>query len=216
MTAAPMPDLAPQPTDHPEQEASMGVSVRAVPGLPVDRPLRIENVASRRPTAVHTLAASIRVPRPSPLLLASFVLSAGIAGLMLGASSSLPVTLLAVGVGSLGLGVGAFLSARMGHERSARSRADAAEAFIQKSRAGRHEVVALLSLYGVALTDDAPLAHALARKPSAWRDFQGRFDKDARAPELARALRDALRITAAYAAGGVIVLLFATVVRLVG
>lgn len=189
----------------------MGVSVRAVPGLPAVKPPRVERVAPITTSVVTRSPAGL-----STLFAMSFVLSAGVAGSLLGSDKSISTTLVAIVVGSLVLGIGTFLTARVAAERSARARVEASEAFIRKPRAERREVVTLLSRFGVALTDDAPLTHALARHPSAWRDFQGRFDKEARAPELANALVGSLSMAAAYAGGGLIVLFMSTVVRLLG
>jgi VIT1/CCC1 family predicted Fe2+/Mn2+ transporter len=133
-----------------------------------------------------------------------FALAAGLAGTI--ASSKIVVTagLAEIAAGSIAMGLGGYLAGRSDAEHYASEKAREIREVRDKPEAEAMEVMDVLRSFGLAPEDSAPVVNALRARPEAWVDFMMRFELGLEKPEPGRALRSALTIGGAYAAGGLI------------
>lgn len=133
-----------------------------------------------------------------------FALAAGLAG-ALDANWIIVVAGLAeIAAGAIAMGLGGYLAARSDIEHYESERAREQREVREKPDAEAAEVFDVLAGYGVPPEAARPLVEALRRNPAGWVDFMMRFELGLERPDPRRALRSALTIGGAYAAGGLI------------
>jgi VIT1/CCC1 family predicted Fe2+/Mn2+ transporter len=136
-----------------------------------------------------------------------FALAAGLSGAV--ASSGIVVTagLAEIAAGSIAMGLGGYLAARSDAEHYASEYRREEREVAEKPEMERQEVYDILTSYGLAVQDAAPVVEALSRRPKQWVEFMMKFELGLERPDPKRALSSGLTIAGAYAAGGLIPLI---------
>jgi vacuolar iron transporter family protein len=133
-----------------------------------------------------------------------FALAAGLSGAV--ASSGVVITagLAEIAAGSISMGLGGYLAARSDAEHYFSEREREQREVVEVPEEERREVASIFRSYGLTAEQAAPLVEALSQRPRKWVDFMMRYELGLEKPDPRRALRSALTIAAAYAAGGLI------------
>jgi VIT1/CCC1 family predicted Fe2+/Mn2+ transporter len=133
-----------------------------------------------------------------------FALAAGLSGTV--ASTHIVVTagLAEIAAGSIAMGLGGYLAARSDAEHYASERAREAKEVAEVPDVEMNEVAGVFRSYGLSDEQAAAIVQALRDRPEAWVDFMMRFELGLERPDPKRALKSALTIAGAYAAGGFI------------
>ena len=133
-----------------------------------------------------------------------FALAAGLSGAV--ASSGVVITagLAEIAAGSISMGLGGYLAARSDAEHYFSEREREQREVVEVPEEERREVASIFHSYGLTAEQAAPLVEALSKRPRKWVDFMMRHELGLEKPDPRRALRSALTIAAAYAAGGLI------------
>lgn len=133
-----------------------------------------------------------------------FALAAGLAGAVVTSWIIVVAGLAEIAAGAIAMGLGGYLAARSEAEHYENERAREQREVRDKPEAEVAEVVEVLETYGLRAEDARPLVEALRRNPQGWVDFMMRFELGLERPDPRRALRSAVTIGGAYAAGGLI------------
>jgi len=133
-----------------------------------------------------------------------FALAAGLSGAVSGTAIIVTAGLAEIAAGSIAMGLGGYLAAKSDAEHYASERRREEREVVERAEDEREEVREVFRGYGVPDEAVAPLVAALESRPRAWVDFMMRFELGLEAPDPRRALRSALTIAGAYAAGGMV------------
>lgn len=133
-----------------------------------------------------------------------FALAAGLSGAVGSTRVIVTAGLAEIAAGSIAMGLGGYLAGRSDVEHYASERSREEREIVEMPAAERAEVADIFREYGVSAEESRPVVDALARRPSAWRDFMMRFELGLEQPDPKRSLRSALTIGASYIAGGII------------
>ncbi len=133
-----------------------------------------------------------------------FALAAGLSGAVDSTAIIVTAGLAEIAAGSIAMGLGGYLAARSDAEHYEKERLREVEEIEEKPAAEMLEVGQVLQSYGLTPQEAAPVVRALASRPRAWIDFMMRFELGLERPDPRRALRSAMTIGGAYAAGGII------------
>jgi VIT1/CCC1 family predicted Fe2+/Mn2+ transporter len=145
-----------------------------------------------------------------------FALVAGLSGAVDSAAIIITAGLAEIAAGSIAMGLGGYLAAKSDADHYASERRRERIEIGEKPDAELAEVIEVFEAYGLTTAEAAPVARALAKRPDVWVDFMMRFELGLEAPSPRRAMRSALTIGGAYAAGGFVPLapyMFASGVR---
>ena len=134
-----------------------------------------------------------------------FALAAGLTG-MAQISNSIIVTagLAEIAAGSIAMGLGGYLAARSDAEHYQSERDREEREVVELPHVEREEVGELFREYGLTDEHIAPILDAFESNHKAWVDFMMRYELGLEEPDPRRALKSALTIAGAYAAGGMI------------
>jgi VIT1/CCC1 family predicted Fe2+/Mn2+ transporter len=102
------------------------------------------------------------------------------------------------------MGLGGYLAARSDAEHYATELARERREVAEVPKMEESEVFRIFRDYGLSREEIAPILQSFARRPKDWVDFMMRFELGLERPDPKRALRSALTIAGAYAAGGAV------------
>ena len=133
-----------------------------------------------------------------------FALAAGLSGAI--ANTRLVVTagLAEIAAGSIAMGLGGYLAGRSDAEHYASERDRERREVNEKPGHEAREVAEIFRGYGLTDEEIAPVLRSFEQRPQQWIDFMMRFELGLEKPDPRRAMRSALTIGGAYAAGGLI------------
>lgn len=136
-----------------------------------------------------------------------FALAAGLSGAV--ASTGIIVTagLAEIAAGSIAMGLGGYLAARSDAEHYASEREREHREVREKPDVEAREVSEIFEAYGLTREETGPILKAFRNHPKSWIDFMMRFELGLEKPDPSRALKSAVTIGSAYAAGGIVPLL---------
>jgi len=133
-----------------------------------------------------------------------FALAAGLTGAIDSTSVIITAGMAEIAAGSIAMGLGGYLAAKSTAEHYSRERARERAEVREKPLEEEAEIYEVFRKYGLTPEDTEPVVTALRNRPEAWIDFMMRFELGLEKPDPGRALRSALTIGSAYAAGGFI------------
>jgi len=131
-----------------------------------------------------------------------FALAAGLSGAVSSAHVVVVAGLAEIAAGSIAMGLGGYLAAKSDAEHYELELAREKKEVETIPDAEASEVSEIFTTYGLTEEESAPVVNALRQKPQAWVNFMMRFELGLEEPVRGRALRSALTIAGAYAAGG--------------
>ncbi len=133
-----------------------------------------------------------------------FALAAGLSGAV--ASTGIIVTagLAEIAAGSIAMGLGGYLAGRSDADHYASERDREHREVREKPAVEAREVAEIFREYGLSDNEIRPILESFQKRPNEWIDFMMRFELGLEKPDPGRALRSALTIGGAYAAGGLI------------
>jgi VIT1/CCC1 family predicted Fe2+/Mn2+ transporter len=133
-----------------------------------------------------------------------FALAAGLSGAVANTWVVITAGLAEIAAGSISMGLGGYLAARSDAEHYFSEQERERREVVEVPEEERREVAAIFRSYGLTAEQAAPLVEALSKRPRKWVDFMMRYELGLEKPDPGRALRSALTIAGAYAAGGFI------------
>ena len=133
-----------------------------------------------------------------------FALAAGLTGALDSTAVIVTAGLAEIAAGSIAMGLGGYLAAKSAAEHYARERTRERAEVREKPLEEEAEIYEVFRKYGLTAEETEPVVTALRNRPEAWIDFMMRFELGLEKPDPGRALRSALTIGSAYAAGGFI------------
>jgi len=133
-----------------------------------------------------------------------FALAAGLTGAIDSTSVIITAGLAEIAAGSIAMGLGGYLAAKSAAEHYSRERSRERAEVREKPLEEEAEIYEVFRKYGLTPEETEPVVTALRNRPDAWIDFMMRFELGLEKPDPGRALRSALTIGSAYAAGGFI------------
>jgi vacuolar iron transporter family protein len=133
-----------------------------------------------------------------------FALAAGLTGAVDSISVIITAGMAEIAAGSIAMGLGGYLAAKSAAEHYSRERARERAEVKEKPLEEEAEIYEVFKKYGLTPEETEPVVVALRDRPEAWIDFMMRFELGLEKPDPGRALRSALTIGSAYAAGGFI------------
>jgi len=153
-----------------------------------------------------TASASVRdvVIGMSDGLTVPFALAAGLTGAVAANRIIVTAGLAEIAAGSIAMGLGGYLAARSDAEHYASEQAREHSEVKEKPALEAREVADIFRAYGLSEEETEPILRSFVRKPQQWVEFMMRFELGLEKPDPRRALRSALTIGTAYAAGGLI------------
>jgi VIT1/CCC1 family predicted Fe2+/Mn2+ transporter len=133
-----------------------------------------------------------------------FALAAGLSGAVTSTGIIVTAGLAEIAAGSIAMGLGGFLAARSDAEHYASEREREHREVREKPNVEAAEVAEIFRGYGLSSDEVEPILRSFQKRPNEWIDFMMRFELGLERPDPRRALRSALTIGGAYAAGGLI------------
>lgn len=109
-----------------------------------------------------------------------------------------------IAAGSIAMGLGGYLAAKSDAEHYAKEREREKREVVEIPHEEMREVAEVFQEYGLTIEETWPIVNALRKQPKKWIDFMMRFELGLEKPDPKRALRSAITIGGAYAAGGMV------------
>ena len=133
-----------------------------------------------------------------------FALAAGLSGAV--ASTGIVVTagLAEISAGSIAMGLGGFLAARVDIEHYAAERKREYDEIVSVPEIETREVADVFRGYGLSESELEPVVNAIKTRPDRWVEFMMRFELGLEEPNPSRAKYSALTIAISYIIGGLV------------
>lgn len=112
-----------------------------------------------------------------------------------------------IAAGTIAMGLGGYLAAKSDAEHYAKEREREKREVVEIPHEEMREVAEVFQEYGLTIEETWPIVDALRKQPKKWIDFMMRFELGLEKPDPKRALRSAITIGGAYAAGGMVPLM---------
>ena len=109
-----------------------------------------------------------------------------------------------IAAGTIAMGLGGYLAAKSDAEHYAKEREREKREVVEIPHEEMREVAEVFQEYGLTIEETWPIVDALRKQPKKWIDFMMRFELGLEKPDPKRALRSAITIGGAYAAGGMV------------